>query len=179
MYVIDELDQVVERTDIPHPEAGAPIPTLVNNEQRLFVAYYISAHERENWSGQIQSRIRLGDQPEFSDSVIAIIEFDEFESMMFGWPNDEVMYAHPLKDRGLQWYSVQEVRHSSWLRRLEELNSCHVGHNPARFMEQRHILFAFHDSTLEVIARSEPTIRFFGGAMKDATRWMATELVSR
>jgi len=72
---------------------------------------------------------------------------------MFGRPNDEAFHGHPLYSRGLRPYSVFEIDNSSWLRRLEEMNSVHEHHDKEKFLSAYyHFIFAFHDSTFECIA---------------------------
>lgn len=44
-----------------------------------------------------------------------------------------------------------EVSHSSWIRRLEKMNSVHPYHRPDAFWKRRHLVFAFHDTTFECV----------------------------
>lgn len=72
---------------------------------------------------------------------------------MFGGPNDEAFDGHPLAARGLTPYGVFEVKDSSWIRKLERMNSVHPMHNRELFLKRlRHFIFAFHDSTFECVA---------------------------
>ena len=73
---------------------------------------------------------------------------------MFGPPNDEAFVGHPLASRGLGPYRAYRIERSSWLRRLERMNSVHPYHDPERFWTLTHFVFAFHDSTFECIAQS-------------------------
>jgi len=53
----------------------------------------------------------------------------------------------------LEPYGVFEVQNSSWLRKLEKMNSVHPYHDKERFMENmKHFVFSFHDTTFECIA---------------------------
>jgi len=73
---------------------------------------------------------------------------------MFGPPNDEAFSGHPLSSHGLKPYAIFEVQESSWIRKLEEMNSVHPYHDKEKFMEnKKHYIFAFHDSTFECIAK--------------------------
>lgn len=74
------------------------------------------------------------------------------ESMdLFGPPNDESFAGHPLASRGLHPYGAFEVSHLFWIRRLEKMNSVHPYHRLDAFWRRRHIVFAFHDTTLECV----------------------------
>jgi hypothetical protein len=102
------------------------------------------------WDG---STARMVD-PNDSDEPIAIVVFERCTAHLFGPPNDEAFSGHPLAARGLTPYSTFEVLESSWLRRLERMNSVHPAHDPKSFLEKkRHHVFAFHDSTFECICR--------------------------
>lgn len=88
------------------------------------------------------------------DEPVALVEFTHAMAHMFGPPNDEAFSGHPLASRGVGPYSVHEVHHSSWIRRLERMNAVHPYHRPERFAHYRHFIFAFHDTTFECIAET-------------------------
>jgi hypothetical protein len=73
---------------------------------------------------------------------------------MFGPPNDEAFRGHPLAARGLHPYGVFRIENSSWIRKLERMNSVHRQHRPERYRELQHLVFAFHDSTFECVCRT-------------------------
>jgi hypothetical protein len=83
---------------------------------------------------------------------IALVEFERYKVFMFGPPNDEAFNGHPLYERGLKPYSVFEIKNSSWVRRLERMNSVHPYHKAEQFERLKHYIFAFHDSTFECVA---------------------------
>ena len=58
--------------------------------------------------------------------------FEHCYAHMFGPPNDEALRGHPLAGRGLRPYAAFEIRQSSWLRRLERMNSVHPRHDRER-----------------------------------------------
>src|SRR5262245_63708733 len=71
-------------------------------------------------------------------------------------PNDEAFAGHPLANRGLMPYGAFVIESSSWIRRLEQMNSAHPCHKPERFWARKHYVLTFHDSTFECVAdRSE------------------------
>jgi hypothetical protein len=138
MYEVRDNDRVVELTGLARPSAGAPLPVLVANEGSAVIAY-------------------LGD-----DDAYALVRFDGCLAHYMGWPNDEVLFAHPLAGRGLEPYAVQEVVESSWIRQLEHLNAAHDQHDARPFDRLRHILITFHDSTFECVAETFAVASYAG-----------------
>lgn len=149
MYAVDDLDAVVELTNVPQSSVGAPCPMILAGEHHLHLAYYLE-NEPEGWNG---STVRIVDESS-SDEPCALVEFKGTYAHMFGPPNDEAFDGHPLAARGLDPYGAFEVTRSSWLRRLERMNSVHPYHKPEHFSRYRHFIFSFHDTTFECIANS-------------------------
>lgn len=130
MYTVDELDVVVALSEIPKPEAGAPAPVVLANEQSLVLSY------------------RTATAP------FAFVRFSMPYLHIFGPPNDEALDGHPLWGRGLVCYGAHSVQNSSLVRRLERMNSVHWLHQPKSFEVLNHYIITFHDSTFECVARS-------------------------
>lgn len=147
MYQVDEKDKVIELQDVLQSCVGAPLPTVLSNEHKLLLSYYLQ-NTPENWSGKKVKVVNYDTENEF----IALVEFDRYLTFMSGMPNDEAFSGHPLFSRGLQPYTVFEIENSSWLRKLEKMNSVHPYHKPENFEKFKHYVFAFHDSTFECIA---------------------------
>jgi len=148
MYQVDELDIVVGLDDCPRPDIGAPLPLVLGDDYNLVLAYLV-AEPDPHWDGTYVQVV----SPQSEGLLVAVIRFHRPYAHMFGPPNDEAFTGHPLAARGLEAYSVAEVRNSSWLRRLERMNSVHHNHDRAQFMDsRRHFIWAFHDSTFECIA---------------------------
>src|SRR5262249_50281077 len=149
MYQPDEKDSVEILDGVPQSSIGAPIPILLADEQHVVLAYYLE-NTPAGWHG---STARVID-PSEAQEPIGILRFAGSAAHMFGLPNDEAFEGHPLADRGLSPYRAFEVKHSSWIRQLERMNSVHEHHRPESFWQQRHFVFAFHDSTFECVCRS-------------------------
>lgn len=162
MYVVDELDTVLQLYDAPCPDAGAPLPVVLCNEHNLFLAYIVATQE----AGGIREI-----SPKTSGLPIAIVKFLFYRSYMFGSPNDEAFMGHPLAGRGLQPYAAFEIEQSSWIRQLERMNAIHPNHKPELFASYRHFVFAFHDSTFEVVADSFE-VQLMSGSMRSAVSKM-------
>lgn len=132
---------------------------VLANEGLVVLAYYLENRDPD-WDGKT---VRMLDA-DSSDEPIAIVRFQRCLSHMFGPPNDEAFSGHPLAVRGLSAYGVFRVDNSSWLRKLERMNRVHPNHQPERFWELQHIVFAFHDSTFECICK-EFNLRIRSGAI--------------
>ncbi len=148
MYEVDTRDRVVTLEDVPKSSVGAPIPLVLADEYRVVLAYYLETRSPE-WDG---SQVRLVDATT-SDEPIALVRFNSCNAHMFGPPNDEAFAGHPLASRGLHPYGAFRIEDSSWIRKLERMNSVHRHHSPDKFWSLQHLVFAFHDSTFECICQ--------------------------
>jgi hypothetical protein len=146
MYEVDNQDEVHELDGVPQSSIGAPVPIIVGDEHRVVLAYYLQARTA-GWNGQT---VRLVGPTEASEPL-AIVRFAFCYAHMWGPPNDEAFHGHPLASRGLHPYGAFEVQKSSWIRRLERMNSVHEHHRPEAFWKRRHLIFAFHDTTFECV----------------------------
>jgi hypothetical protein len=149
MYSVDERDKVVPLDGVPQSSVGAPMPIVLADEHRVVLAYYVE-ERTPGWDGSTARVV----YPDDGNEPIAIVRFSHTRVHMFGPPNDEAFAGHPLASRGLQPYSAFEVKESSWIRRLERMNSVHPYHRPESFWQLRHLIFAFHDSTFECVCRA-------------------------
>lgn len=170
MYEVDNRDEVRELAGVPQSSTGAPLPLIISDENRVVLAYYV--HERDpEWDGRTVRVVG----PSAASEPLAIVRFTLCYAHMFGPPNDEAFSGHPLASRGLRPYGAYEVRHSSWIRRLERMNSVHDGHRPETFRNHRHLIFAFHDSTFECVCDGFD-VRMGRGSIGDAVPEMLTLL---
>ncbi len=148
MYEVDKHDKVKALEKVPQSSVGAPNPIVLAGEHDVLLTYYLS-NVPADWDGTTVNIVG----PDTSDEPVAIVKFHRCCAHMFGPPNDEAFSGHPLCDRGVEPYSVFLIENSSWVRKLEKMNSVHPYHNKERFMEgKNHYIFAFHDSTFECIA---------------------------
>jgi len=154
MYQVDNKDRVIPLENAPQSSIGAPCPLVVADEHRVALAYYLQNRD-PGWDG---TKIRIID-PRTSSEPVALVLFRRCCAYMFGPPNDEAFSGHPLADRGLRPYAAFRIEESSWLRRLERMNSVHPNHKPERFWELQHLVFAFHDSTFECICEDFEVVR--------------------
>jgi hypothetical protein len=174
VYEVDSLDTVVELHDVPQSDIGAPLPLVVSDEWHLLLAYLVSEPDPA-WDGSYATMV----SPESEGMGVALVRFRRPSAHMFGPPNDEAFGGHPLASRGLRPYRVFEVQQSSWIRKLERMNSVHHHHNRERFLEGlRHFVFASHDSTFECIPEGLE-FELFRGSMRSALDRMAARLAER
>jgi hypothetical protein len=146
VYTVDGRDRVVELTAVPQSSVGAPLPLVLSDDSTTVLAYLLEDSDPE-WDGKTIRPVT----PE-SEEPAALIRFHLCRALYFGSPNDETLAGHPLYARGLGYYGAYEVLESSWIRALERMDRVHPSHNPARFRQLRHFIWAFHDSTFECIA---------------------------
>lgn len=146
-YVVDERDSVIELHDLPQSSVGAPCPIVLAGEHSLAVAYF-PQDTPADWDG---TTVRVVG-PGTSGEPAIIVRFARPYASMFGPPNDEAFAGHPLAARGLRPYGAFEVQHSSWIRRLEKMNSIHPCHRPEHFSIYRHFILVFHDTTFACVA---------------------------
>jgi hypothetical protein len=148
MYDVDEKDRVVRLVDVPQSDFGAPMPLVFSDEGRIVLAYYgDESSPKWNEFPRIVGHIG-GSEP------VALLRFIGCDSYMFGVPNDEALAGHPLASRGLKSYGVFRIEDSSWIRRLERMNSVHPLHKPESYQGLQHLIFTFHDTTFECICKT-------------------------
>jgi hypothetical protein len=173
VYEVDSLDAVVELRDAPKPDIGAPLPLVLCDEHNLLIAYLVSEPDPA-WDGSYVEIV----SPESGGMAFARIRFNWPAAHLFGLPNDEAFDGHPLAARGLHPYDVFEVHSSSWIRKVEGMNSVHPRHNRERFLDGlRHFVFVFHDSTFECIADGFD-VQVVRGSMRSAVNQLV-ELLSK
>ena len=131
-------ERLIELTDIPHMEPGAPCPLVFATEHAVVVSYYLAFPETK----------------EGKECPCGVITFNGVWSHVFGAPNDETLNGHPLWNIGLRSYGFYEVLDSSWIATLCRRNRVHYFHRDSMFDDVRHFIFTFHDTTLEVAADS-------------------------
>jgi hypothetical protein len=171
MYTIDDRDQVKPISGWPQMSPGAPLPIVLSDDYMTLLAYLV--HELDlNWNGRTTRSVG----PDSEGELVAILRIVGCTSLMFGMPNDEALSGHPLAARGLRSYGAFEVRHSSWVRALERINSVHPRHRPESYAELHHFVLTFHDSTFECVADRIEVVTTFRGSMNMALQKMVVLL---
>jgi hypothetical protein len=136
------------RIDLPLSSAGAPLPHVFADEERLLVAYLVNS-PAPSFDGTNPRSVSATSEGE----TVAILTAAPYVALQFGPPNDEALSGHRLYELGLQPYSAFEVVNSLWIASQEEANRVHPRHMPELFSGRRHFILTFHDSTLEFVAQ--------------------------
>ena len=109
----------------------------------------------------------------------AVIRIPLCTYFAFGAPNDEALGGHPLARVGLRHYSVHEIQTSALISELERRNSVHPRHDRASYLDKRHFVFTFQDSTLECIVPAEkwwtPSVAVYGRFEEAEAAWRAPD----
>ncbi|GGI89283.1 hypothetical protein [Shewanella gelidii] len=130
------MNQVVELKE-EQSSVGAPCPVVLSDEHDLFVAYYMQEQSKD-----------------FELEAVGLVKFTGFHSYKFGAPNDEAFHGHPLSENGLEPYGTFKIQNSTWVQELCIQNSVHPYHSDDIFRDLIHFVWSFHDTTLEVVAKS-------------------------
>lgn len=128
-------------------DVGAPLPTLVQSDYRA-VLFFLLADD---------------------DDAVGLVEFEGCLATSFGSPSDETFSGHPLYGSGFEPYRLMSVINSPWIAQLRRIDSVHSSHDPKSYERYRHLIFPFHDSTFECVARSFTASRL-PGPLSDAVR---------
>jgi hypothetical protein len=148
-------------------DTGAPTPVLLSGRRTLVAFYRRSGVAALGYDTPVA-------RDTAHDEGVAVIEFQRARIVKIGSPNDEVLHGHPLWGSGLRFYSAHVVENSPWVRELVDINRVHSRFDPARWADVRHYVLAFHDETLECIAR-DAVARLEPGTMADVVRRLARE----
>jgi hypothetical protein len=168
-------EQYAKVIDIgPRWDVGAPLPHLVSNGSRAFVACLASQSD-PRWDGTYVQVVSPADpQP----SPFVVIEMWGCEEIRLGGPNDEAMEGHPLYGRGLDGYRAHEVVNSEWIEEAIRVNSVHPRHSDAAFRRLRHYALLFHDEMLEALAQGIES-RLVTGTMGTILNDLADSLIQQ
>lgn len=146
-YEPDERDRVVPLAGVPPSDDGAPLPVVLASDGRV-ILLYLAADPPEGWDG---TWVRVVG-PDTEGVPVVTVEFERPHAHLFGPPDEETVFGHPLGERGLHPCGEFVVEGSSWIRALERMSSVHDRHRPERFRELNHYVFTFHHSTFECAA---------------------------
>lgn len=132
---------LIEWTEPPQMETGAPEPAIIADDNGLLVAY----------------RVR-DDNVQGPEELFGRVFFETVLQSKFGYPNDEVLAGHPLYKYGLGAYAFYKITNSPWIAELQKMNSVHPKHSGGWASQYGHWIVTFHDETLEVIGQSARTL---------------------
>ena len=119
--------------DIPLAiDPGATMPEIAADEHNLSVSFYLLDGEHEK--GKL--------------NFFHVLQFT------FGYPNEEAINGHRYYKDGLMPFMFVEILNSEIIAGITQTNRIHPFHKDEMFAKYKHYVFPFHDTTLEVIAKS-------------------------
>jgi hypothetical protein len=143
--------------EIPVPldiDPGATMPEIKADEHDLEVTFYLLDSDGR---GKLKFK--------------SVLQFT------FGYPNEEAIEGHRYYEFGLFPFKFVEVQDSEIIKNIIKANRVHQYHKDELFKEWRHFVFPFHDTTLEVIAKSyefeqsiKPEFSFFKTTMPETRK---------
>jgi hypothetical protein len=153
---VGERAEVIDRPGLRW-SGGAPVPVVLADEYTCLFAFYGVDF--------------------YDDGQVCLAEIRRCLSVRFGFPNTDVLHAHPLGS-ALQYCRAHEVLDSRWLAEVRHNEAAHPhADKPVPYPWARHFFLTFHDSCLEalgedIVVRDE---HYF--SIKDALTVMASEVV--
>jgi hypothetical protein len=143
--------------EIPVPldiDPGATMPEIKADEHDLEVTFYLLYSDER---GKLKFK--------------SVLQFT------FGYPNEEAIKGHRYYEFGLLPFKFVEVQDSEIIKNIVKANRVHHYHKDELFKEWKHFVFPFHDTTLEVIAKSyefelpvKPEFNFYKTTMPETRK---------
>jgi hypothetical protein len=168
-------EQYAQVIDIgPLWDIGAPLPHLISNGSRAFVACLASQPDPA-WDGTYVRVVSPGDE---GPSLFAVIQMWGCREIRFGGPNDEAIAGYSLYGKGLAGYRAHEVSNSRWIEEAIAVNSVHPHHSDAPFRQLHHYALLFHDEMLEALALGVES-RLVEGTMREIMVSLTAKLIEQ
>jgi hypothetical protein len=144
--------------EMPAWETGAPLPHLLQNDNRTTVIYILS--DKESYLDPPNEDVQgASGAPEW----LGVVSFEGCVCSKMGTPNDEVFDGHRLWGKGFVPYEAMIVENSAWIRELEKINSVHRQYRSERWQQLHHYILPFHDCTFECVANGFKAKKLFKG----------------
>ena len=125
--------------EFPHRWCGgAPQPVLLSSEHKTFLIFHM----------------------EGGDDCVGRVEFHDVWSAKLGEPDENGILGHPLVGSGLEFDCPCEISSSQWIAEIADTFSFSHSNVEPMEHEMRHLIFPFHDSTFECVARSYTVCEF-------------------
>jgi hypothetical protein len=134
------VDRVVEYDIGCFPELAVSGPLLMADDGRLVFSFNATRLAADGYHRE--------------DAGRCVVRVPSCLAFKFGYPNDEARPGHPLYARGFVGTAVYEVLESSWMAELARQNRVQFPDWDLASCGARHFLFAFHETTLEVLCRA-------------------------
>ncbi|MGH2851489.1 MAG: hypothetical protein ACRDLP_12820 [Solirubrobacteraceae bacterium] len=116
---------------VPSPSAGPTEPYVLASEHQVLLPYRVAESE---------------------GGGVAVLRFSSPVAVFQGAPNDEALDQHPLWNRGLGFYGVYRVEHSTWREQMQDRGVRRNTSPPPVWSTPTHYIVTMHDSTFECLA---------------------------
>lgn len=136
--------ELVEIKGLFEMDFGSPSPTILSNDNELFIAFY---GREESHSSLPRERNTI------YDTGIFALRFKVYLKYTFGMPGDETVYGHPYSRLGMKSYSFYELKDSDLIKSLQEIERVHPAYNPEKWKSFKHYILTFHDNMFECVAQ--------------------------
>lgn len=148
------MTRVMEWSDPPQMDTGAPMPGIYCGGDKLVLAYIVSA----------------GPPSEYEE--YAVVKFSGVLHHTFGYPSDETLGTHPLYKLGLSLYAFNVISDSPVIHELGARNATVFPGSESMYRDRQHWIVPFHDETLEVVGQSAEVVgRVEARNAHGAIRW--------
>lgn len=136
--------ELIEIKGLFELDYGAPSPTILSNDNELFIAFYA---DKESTSTIPQERNTIYDTGIFS------LKFKRYLKYTFGIPGNETIHGHPYSKLGMQSCTFYELRNSDLIKSMQDIEKIHPDYNPEKWKMYKHYILTFHDNMFECIAQ--------------------------
>ncbi|TRX34097.1 hypothetical protein [Flavobacterium restrictum] len=135
--------ELIEIKGLFEMDYGAPSPTILSNDNELFVAFY---------ADKKKSSVVPQERNIIYDTGIFALKFKRYLKYTFGIPSNETINSHPYSKLGMESCSFYELIDSDYIKSLQDIEKMHPGYNPKKWNMYKHYILTFHDNMFECIA---------------------------
>ena len=136
--------ELIEIKGLFEMDYGAPSPTILSNDNELFIAFYA---DKESTSIIPQERNTI------YDTGIFALKFKQYLKYTFGIPGNETIPGHPYSKLGMRSCSFYELKNSDLIQSLQDIEKVHPQYSAEKWKMYKHYILTFHDNMFECIAQ--------------------------
>ena len=140
----NRIMELIEIKGLFEIDYGAPSPTILSNDNELFIAFYA---DKESTSAMLQERNTI------YDTGIVALKFKRYLKYTFGMPSNETIHCHPYSKLGMRSCSFYELRNSDLIKSLQDMEKINEDYDPETWKMYKHYILTFHDNMFECIAQ--------------------------
>ncbi|MDO3644607.1 hypothetical protein [Mucilaginibacter sp. L3T2-6] len=133
--------KLIELANVPQMDTGAPSPTIIANDNNLYVTY-----------NKMTSRSCVTEENVQKKNKILVVKFNNCLQFSFGLPSDETISGHRYYGLGLASYAVYELLNSDLIDELKHIEAVHPYFNNEKYETYKHYIITFHEKTFECVA---------------------------